>query len=220
MATKLHQRCSECPHTLKGRPAGTKTCSIKCKSARARRIKRSKEAAGQNSVLPEGMADVSAVVTKGAKDVAHEVLRDELRPIVREALTEDVLHGINTMVGLTPRAIELLQKQMESRDETISQRAVTLLLKYTMGNPSVAPPPTTPAAGGLTVVLGMPRPGDAIGSEVAAQDPSDAEELRACGDCGEDKLECEFVAGSQRCRTCFGDMRGMLKDRFGDAYDG
>ncbi len=208
-------RCTECSASLKGRPAGTMTCCTACRSKRQRRLKRQRDKTGQRAVLPEGMAEVSDVVTKGAKDLAHEVLRDELRPIVREALTEDVLHGINTMVGLTPRAIELLQQQMESSDETISQRAVTLLLKYTMGNPSVAPPPTTPAASGLTVLLGMPRPGDAIGSEVAA---SDAEELRACGDCGLDKPEVEFVAGSTRCRACFEGLGNLLEERFGDAY--
>lgn len=224
------RRCSEFPYCadgpvpdglLKGKPHGTKTCSERCKSQRARRTRRAKQRVAQNAALPPGLKDVSDVVTNGVKDAAHEVLQEELRPIVREMLTEDVLAGISTLVGLTPAAIAKLQEHLESEDETISQRAYTLLLKYTMGNPSVAPPPSTPAQGGLSVVFNVPRPGDTTVPEVIeaeALEVSDPAAQRECTDCGKPRPESEFVAGSDRCTECFDDMRGMLVERFGDAY--
>lgn len=221
----LPRRCTEFPYCeggkvpdglLRDKPRGTKTCSERCKTHRARRIKRSNALKGQH--LPEGLAEVSEVVTKGARDAAHEVLQDELRPIVREMLTEDVLHSISTLVGLTPRAIEKLTEHLESSDETISQRAYTLLMKYTLGNPSVAPPPSTPQAGGLNVVFNVPRPGDSTAPEVVVPEPDEAAPLRECADCSQSKTEAEFVAGSDRCQECFDGMRGMLVERFGDVY--
>jgi hypothetical protein len=213
----LAPRCTECGGSLEGKPAGTKTDSVACRSKRARRLKRQHKEAGAMK-LREGMHEVSSVVTAGAKDAAHEVMKEELRPLVREAMTEQVLLGIGNLVQVTPRAIELLTRDMESADETIAQRAYTLLLKYTLGNPSVAPPPTHAAPAGLTVVLGLPRPGDETSPEV--QQPSEAVELRQCQDCREEKPVDEFIAGSERCSSCFDGMRGLLKDRFGEAYSG
>lgn len=212
--------CSECPNRLEGKPAGTKTCSPKCRSKRARRIKRQRaENARDRATLPPGMAEVSQVVTKGVKDAAHDVLKEELRPLVREQMTADVLGGIGDLITMTPRAIELLKGQMESADEVIAQRAVTLLLKYTLGNPSVAPPPTAVQPGGLNVFLGVPRPGDSIAT---SNEPVEGEavELRECQDCHEFKPLHEFVAGSERCQKCFDGLGSLLKERFGDAYDG
>lgn len=202
------------------KPAGTKTCSDVCRSARARRIKRQKRDAG-STTLREGAHEASAITNGKVKDAAHEVLKEELRPVVREQMTKDVLSSIGDLINMTPRAIQLLEAQMESNDETISQRAVTLLLKYTLGNPSVAPPSQQAAPGGLTVQFNVPRPGDTTVAEVEPQQPSNADvELRECQDCHEHKPLSDFVAGSERCGKCFDDTRDLLRERFGDAYKG
>jgi len=134
------------------------------------------------------------------------------------------------MIGLTPDAIALLEQHMQSSDETIAQRAVTLLLKYTLGNPSVAPPPKEQEQHGLVVQFNVPRPVD-VPVEVVTAEPvldapepgpevADAQEVRECLDCGATKPAPEFVAASQRCVECSDGMRELLRKKFGDAYSG
>jgi hypothetical protein len=212
-------RCSEpgCTNKLEyedgsPKPAGTKTCGVKCRSARARRIKREQKKRGGDH-RPE---HIQQLADEGMKDALHEAAVDEFRPLVREAMTASVLQGIDTLIGMSPKAIARLNEDLDNSDDTIRQRAYTLLLKYTMGNPSVAPPSTTAQPAGLTVQFNLPRPGDdpAASTSVAAE----SEELRTCEDCGAEKQLHEFVAGSNRCGTCHDGVRGMLQERFGDAY--
>lgn len=217
-------RCSECKKQLVNedgsrKPAGTKTCSEKCKSARARRTKRNRQRSSQNAAYSPHEKAAAEVIAGEVRDVAREVVKEELAPVVREQLTADVLRSIQDLIqDHMPEAITVLAKQMQSEDETIAQRAATLIAKYTLGNPSVAPPPSTPQQGGLSVVFNVPRPGDAIAPEVDDVVSVAAEALRECSDCSQSKGESEFVAGSDRCQACFDGMRGMLVERFGDVY--
>lgn len=213
--------CSECPNRLvdsvgRAKPAGTKTCSKACRQARARRLKRVKIEAGQMSNYTPEHQQVAAAVRGEAKDAAHEVLKEELRPLVREAMTEDVLGAISSLIKLTPAAIVKLEEQMASDDEVISQRAVTLLLKYTMGNPSVAPTPTVQAPAPMTVTFNVPRPGDDLTAPVVEVQADDVEELRECTDCHESKTAAEFVGASPRCQECFDGLHDTLRERFAE----
>lgn len=222
MPFKAAGRCSECGEKLvypdgTPKPAGTKTCSPAHRNKRARRIKAEKLKGSRKSKYDVEHQEMAAATRGQAVDVAHEVMKEELRPVVREAMTTDVLHGIDSLIKLTPRAIELLQQQMESNDEVIAQRAVTLLLKYTMGNPSVAPPPTEKAPAPMSVVFNIPRPGDTTSESIEPLAPSDAEELRECGDCHEYKPDGAFVASSDRCAECFEKLRGRVGERFAKA---
>lgn len=210
-------RCSECGGSLAGKPAGTKTDSIACRSKRARRLKRE---AKERAQAPPHQAAVSDVVTKGVRDAAHEVLKEELRPLVREQMTEAVLTNIQDLVNVTPTAIEKLKEDLENGDDAIRQRAYTLLLKYTLGNPSVAPPPIQQAPGGLNVTFNIPRPGDEHPPGPGDVEATEVDELRECQDCHESKPVGQFVAGSERCEACFASTRELLKERFGDAYAG
>jgi hypothetical protein len=220
------RKCSECEELLvypdgTPKPDVTKTHSKSCRSKRAARIKRAKKAraaAGNSPYAPELQEAVAAAAGK-VKDAAHDVMVDELRPMVREAMTADVLRGIDKMVKLTPKAIELLEEQLASEDETIAQRAATLLLKYTMGNPSVAPPPTQQAPSPMTVQFNIPRPGDATTPELALPEDDTPVELRECTDCGEHKAAHEFVGASPRCQLCFDALHATLQERFAVADD-
>ena len=221
MAYKAAGKCSECGerlvypegHEKAGlpKPAGTKTCSAAHRNQRARRIKRAQASAAKSSPYAPEHQDLAAAVRGETQDVAHEVMVEELRPVVREAMTADVLGGIDSLIKLTPRAIQLLEEQMESSDETIAQRAVTLLLKYTMGNPSVAPPPAQQAPAPMSVTFNIPRPGDTTPESSAT---GDAEELRQCTDCSQHKSESEFVGSSSRCQECFEKLQATLEERF------
>lgn len=216
-------RCSECKERLvfpeghakagQPRPAGTKTCSPAHRQTRARRLARAAKAnVGKSRYSPEHQ-EMAEAVRGRMKDAVHEAAVDELRPLVREAMTEDVLRGIDMMIKATPDAIDLLKLQMASEDETIAQRAATLLLKYTLGNPSVAPPPTQQAAAPLSVVFNVPRPGDTI---AAVEQHSDTETLRECADCNAHKPEGDFVGASDRCLECFEALQDTVTQRFAE----
>jgi hypothetical protein len=156
------KRCSECPAKLtyptgEPKPAGTLTCSVKCRSARARRLKREAAKRGGDKRSAH-VQEVSDALKDG--DALHEAAVDEFRPLVREAMTDDVLRGIDLLIKATPLALAALQADLTNSDDAIRQRAYTLLLKYTMGNPSVAPPSQQAAPAGLTVQFNLPRPGD------------------------------------------------------------
>lgn len=211
-------RCSECPNKLayedgSPKPAGTKTCSVKCRSTRARRLKR--EAAARGGDKRSAHVQEISDALKGG-DALHQAAVEEFKPLVREAMTESVLQGIDTLIKLTPAAIQCLEQDLSNSDDTIRQRAYTLLLKYTMGNPSVAPPSQQAQPAGLTVQFNLPRPGDdpAATSSVAAE----SEALRTCQDCSAEKPESQFVAGSSRCEACHDGLRELLREKFGDAY--
>lgn len=198
-----------------GKSVQARTCSEKCRSTRSRRIKRTnrdvEEFAAANNA---GAQEIAAIVRREAPDVITKVMKDELRPIVREALTEDVLRAVEQMLGLTPRAVELLAADLESEDSTVRQRAYTLVTKYTIGHPALLKADDDAGAGQITVNFALPRP------ESEPQEPeqgaigAESEELRTCDSCQEDKPESQFVAGSDRCRTCFEEQKAEVLAAF------
>jgi hypothetical protein len=214
------KRCSECPNKLEyptgeKKPEGTLTCGVACRSKRARRLKREAKARGGD----KRAAHVQEI-SDGLKDgnALHEAAVEEFRPLVREAMTESVLVGIDRLIKATPTALAALEADLTNQDDTIRQRAYTLLLKYTMGNPSVAPPSQAVQPAGMTVQFNLPRPGDDPTPTITV--PVEGEELRTCGDCNAEKPVSQFVSGSQRCEVCHDGMRSLLTERFGEAYSG
>lgn len=207
--------CSECGASLSGLGPRAKTCSTKCRSTRSRRIKRGKdEERDYAETRPAAHQEIRSAIRRESPDVINRVLRDELQPIVREAITEDVLRAIQQLVGLTPRAVQLLEADMEDDDPTTRQRAYTLLLKYTTGHPALVQPKDTEAGKQITVNFALPRPEqEAI---QAANGPITAEaiELRTCDSCGEDKPSDEFVTNSQRCQVCFEMWHADVESRY------
>lgn len=206
----LPRTCTECGGSLSGKSVKAITCGEKCRSARSRRVRRANRqvddfAAANNA----GAQEIAAIVRREAPDVITRVMKDELRPIVREALTEDVLRAVEQMLGLTPRAVELLQADLESEDSTVRQRAYTLVTKYTIGHPALLRPEDGAGAGQIVVNFALPRPDDA---EVVVE--ADSEELRTCDLCNTEKPETEFVAGSDRCRTCFEEQKATVLAAF------
>jgi hypothetical protein len=207
------RRCTECGKPLgKEARAGKVTCDQRCRQKRARRIRREREKAARER-FDTPVAQVRAIVKGETKDATHEVMKEELRPIVREAMTADVLAKIGDLVGITGEAIETLKKQLESEDETIAQRAATTILRYTMGNPSVAPAPAEQQPSPMTVVFNVPRPGDSTSG--SADTEGDADEVRTCSECGETKTVQEFVANSTRCQSCHQSIEEHVRARFG-----
>lgn len=202
--------CSECGNSLADFGPQAKTCSSTCRSQRSRRIKRIQRDNGKKSALPAHQKQVQEIVRHEVPDVAHELLKEELRPVVRETLTEDVLHAIDKMVSLTPLAVQALHEDLYSDDATIRQRAYTLLMKYTVGHQALVRPADADPNTQLVVNFELPRPG-----RTEPAQPSEAVELRSCDMCGEDKPAGEFIANSQRCRDCWDEQRKAVAEKFG-----
>lgn len=210
---KLNRTCSECGKSLAGRPAGTMTCDAKCRARKTRRIAREGREAKSRAVearYPEHHREAMEATVAKARDVAADVMAEELRPIVREAMTDAVLSSVRDLISLTPRAIQRLNEDMDSQDEQIRQRAYTLLLRYTMGNPTVAPPPADLAPAPMQVHFHMPRPDTTDTGEVIE---AAAVEARTCMECKQDRTE--FVAGSDRCVECHDALQLRVAGMFG-----
>lgn len=211
---KLPRRCTEFPRPgckeFLDENAGprAKTCSNACRSARMRRIAAAKRAGGLAGGEARGM---TAEQKESLEDVAHEVMADELRPVVREALTEDNMRSLRSMVGLLPDVVEELAKDIHSKDDLVRQKAHTLLLRYTLGHQSALP--KDDEVSGLVVINQMPRP-DTTAPEAQ---PDEVTEVRVCDVCGLEKDTGEFVADSQRCRACMDNLQSKVAGYLGKA---
>lgn len=207
----LERRCSECSASLAGRSPQTKTCSMNCRSKRSRRLKRA-------NTEPARHQEISEFVRREAPDIGHKVIQEELRPIVREALTEDVLRSLNRLVALTPAMVAALEEDVHSDDATIRQRAYTLGLKYTVGHPAVVRPEEANHGQQLVVNFQLPRPdSDGIPSSMGGDiETGEATELVACDSCAADKPATEFVSGSTRCLECFERRAAEVKALYPD----
>lgn len=209
-------KCSECGTPLTGRQKYTCGTS-KCKDRRKRRNKARNHARNraiaEAKTLPPHLKPLSQ---KEVQDAGKRVLQEELRPVVREAITADVLQGIADLVRLTPKMVELIEADLESPDPVIRQKAYTLLARYTLGNASVAPANAEAQPAPMQVTFLMPRPGD---EPTAVPVATEAEELRECVECQAEKPAGQFVGASPRCQDCHADLMGLVDARFGTDGD-
>jgi hypothetical protein len=200
--------CSECAGELTNPLA--KTCGQACRQRRQRRLKRQKREAGKAHAYPEHLA------TLADGDLVKEVAKEELRPVVREAITEDVLRAAGRLVELTGTMVDAIAEDLASDDKWLRQKAYTLLARYTLGNTSIAPP-ADQSNQPMQVVFNMPRPGDALHnpSADATVSQSEAIELRQCMECQADKPVTEFMGPSERCRACHDAKRAAVLEMVG-----
>lgn len=217
----VFRTCSECPNSLEGKPVQAKTCSPTCRSKRSRRLKRQHKEAGEAKALPEHQKEISERVRGEAEDVAHKVIEEEIRPVVRESITADTLAAIGKMVALTPTAVAALQEDLSSEDAVVRQRAYTLLLKYTVGHQAIVRPPEEEKGGNITVNFDLPRPGDTPASVDGDTEILDAEsvELKECDLCETEKPVTEFVANSLRCLSCYEAQQDRATELLNDSSD-
>lgn len=192
-----------------------KTCCSAHRATRKRRITRAnaqvKEFQAANNAATN---EIARIVRNESTSVISNVMKDQLAPIVREALTEDVLRAINDLMGLTPAAVSALKQDLESEDVHVRHRAAALVTKYTIGHPALIRPSDTDGAGQLVVNLNLPRPETDNIPDPDAEHP-EAEEIKVCDMCGEDKPASEFEAGSERCSACFEEWKTKITEQFG-----
>jgi hypothetical protein len=211
----LARTCSECGTSLAGRAPQTKTCSPEHRQQRARRVRaltraEQRDEATRNHTPPE-IAEIMAVVANPAtrNNTLKRVVEQELRPIIRSAMTEELLRAIQDMMNLTPRAVAAIHEDLESDDAVIRQRAYTLLIKYTIGHPALLHGDDTSDSKQINInFAALPRPDE------IPPDAEIVEEVRVCDLCSEPKPESEFVSGSDRCVACFERWQQEIEGQF------
>lgn len=168
-----------------------------------------------DAAKPPHRRELSDQVRRHAPGVIDKVMREELRPIVREAITEDVIRAIDSMLKLTPRAIEMIEEDLESPDPLVRQKAYTLLLKYTTGHPALLQANDTQAGSQINVSFELPRPDATADTEATAEEAEVVEEEdRQCDICETIKPISQFVVGSNRCAVCFDTWKATINEEF------
>lgn len=207
--------CSEwglregCAGSLEGLSPQALTCGVACRQHRARRLK----AARIDSTALEATRGVRELVRAGGQDAVQAVLKQELTPLVREAIDDDVLAAIGKMVGLTTKAVARLERDLDGEDAVIAQRAAALVVKYTVGHPAlVKPVDETPQA--LTVHFNLPRPDGTVEAPAVDEEGEEITDF-VCDQCGEERAAELRVAGSDRCEICFQATRAAILERHG-----
>jgi hypothetical protein len=183
-------------------------CSTKCRTRRSRRRKLGLPSTVKPQFSPEQMRKMAE---EGAVEMAKEIMRDELKPVVREALSRDVLSAISDLVSLTPLMVSALKEELTGapmRDPETGQkilvngepvigidperrlRAVQLLARYTVGSAGLAPQPES-----------KPQP-IAVNFGSAPRPDWDGTAERECDVCNLPRQEAEFIGDSSRCTYC------------------
>lgn len=204
----LARICSECGKSLDGKSPRALTCSTACRQKRARRLRASNVDAG----ALRDTESVRDLVRASGADAVQAVMKEELRPVVREAIDQDVLEAIGKMVRLTTQAVQVLADDLEGEDRVMRQRAAALVVKYTVGHPALVKAPDEKPSN-IEVHFSLPRPDGEAAVEVT--EDGEVVETKICDDCGLEKAVDEFVAGSDRCAICFEEGKRKVREQFG-----
>lgn len=159
--------------------------------------------------MPPHQKEISERVRGEAEDVAHKVIEEEIRPVVRESITADTLAAISKMVALTSDAVGCIAEDLQSEDAVVRQRAYTLIMKYTVGHQAIVRPPEEEKGGDIQVNFNLPRPEEMDG---VTEEVEEATEIKTCDSCGKDKPISEFVANSHRCSPCYESQQSRAQD--------
>jgi hypothetical protein len=232
--------CTECGERL---PAGShptrKTCppdparGKNCPEKRKSRLKTARRQAARKRSQGNGGVDYrdepmhqaalpnGSGVSSAIDEVGHIVIAEELRPLIREALTDHVLLSLRQLVGITPDIVARLSEDVNDTDPVVRQKAYGLVLRYVLGHGAVQPKPDE-ASGNLHIHFdSMPRPDGfdgGIEDDPEAQDDVEAVEVpdghRLCEDCLEPKPLEQFDEAAPRCDECVGRYRDEVLERF------
>lgn len=198
--------CAACGKLLPEGYRG-KTCDAKCRKRLARQKaaqRRSAAAVGGQRTAENfsGLVDADE-----ALKAAQAVLEKELTPIVREAITDDVIRAIAALGKLTPALVESLAKDLTSSNDFVRTRAQAIIAKYTLGQAEGGPRDPR-----LVINLGqMPDPSL---DQIDRVDQVESVELRECESCGEAKPLSDFDGDAPRCRDCQRNLRTDLERRY------
>ena len=235
--------CSECGEKLPPTAAPTrKTCSDEeckaagrpaCRERRKTRLKRARDSARRiksaNGGPEHDYRDTpmqKAVTHQLQGEIGKKILADELRPLVRDALTDNVLQSLLELVAVTPDVVARISEDVNSKDPVVRQKAYTLFMRYVLGHGAVQPKDEA-AQGAFHIHFdSMPRPdgfGGGTDDDPETQQLIDAIEVpdghRVCEDCQVPKpLDC-FDEEAPRCDDCLGEYKRKVLAEYGRTAD-
>lgn len=191
--------------------SGSKYCSPSHRTTYNRRRKAEAKRVAQARIKPTLPEDQVQAATEAA-------IKEAVEQTIEEALTADVKKALQRAVQLTPKAIDAIEKDLESENEFLRQHAYQTLLKYTIGSQNLVPDMGEDKQPMTVVIEGLARPTEPIVTE--RQKPHTASELeetlsddstpasyRICDSCGQPKPAEEFMGNSNRCTVCFDRIR-------------
>jgi hypothetical protein len=200
-STSEPRRCERegCPNVLKGRQK--RFCSNACRAIYTNMAKGTER-------------------RKLAESVALQEIRDKIEPVTRELLTDKVLWELHTLVDLIPAAVSELASEL-ARDEDgnplvedadIRHKAAVQLLKWTVGNNSIAPASAEQQPAPLQVIIGT---GLSQTTSIDGEAEDDPEDVRECLECHLVKPAKDFVGDSNRCQACHQKLLDSVRERYG-----
>src|ERR1700761_9514961 len=104
--------CSECGADISNRPAKTLTCSAAHRQTRARRLRRLAREDKTRENSPSAIAVMREHLDEHLKESAHEAIKENLGPVIREALTEETLKAVQRLISLTPAAVAAVEEDL------------------------------------------------------------------------------------------------------------
>jgi hypothetical protein len=202
--------CLNCGKDIGHRGTRAKTCDATCRKALERKTQAAADIAAVVAEAPPSahLGDAASI----AKREVEAQVRDIVKPVVREALTEDVLGALQDLIRLTPAAVATLADHMDGDDPVLAQKAATTTLRYTVGHQALVTPQAATAPQ-LVVNFDLPRP--APGSSPDDPDDEDSFETFECDVCHTVHLIAERVAGANRCVECHEKRKAAVLEQYG-----
>src|SRR5579875_1548367 len=139
----MARTCLNCGADISHRDIQAKTCDDACRRAYSRKQRTAKKITQIVREAPHGPNTNPPDAATLTKQVVEDEVRAAVKPVVREALTEDVLTALQDLVRLTPDAVTKLGEQINGQDPVLAQKAATTVLRYTVGHTAIVTPAET-----------------------------------------------------------------------------
>lgn len=198
--------CLNCGKDISHRGTRARTCGPTCRKA----LERARDA--QSALADVREETTPAKATSMVKREVEREVRAIVKPVVREALTEDVLTSLQDLIRLTPAAVETLADHMQGDDPVLAQKAATTVMRYTVGHQALVTPQEATAPQ-IVVNFDLPRPDP----QEAAYEPTDAiaTETFECDICHDTYPTTERAGGADRCLSCHEARKQAVLEQYG-----
>lgn len=203
------KKCANCGTEFEPRSGNQKFCdNPECKPAhyRKRTERRQAEKAALEAMRDPAYAEVFSESEE--RTLLQTILREELQPFVREQISEETIQAIGKLYKLVPKALAVLQADLSHPDPVVRQKAVTLIMRYSMSDSLLPKQEDTSPQMHVHVPasLQVPAP-EAIDSTVAEDSDVHVLGQRQCEQCGEHKPADQFEGNARRCQRCVDSFR-------------
>lgn len=188
--------CLRCGNSIADKAKQARFCSEACQKAEERDRK-----------MVDNFEDKHGGPKPNLSRAVAEAAREAVKaPVVRQALQEEVMRATSRIIGMSDMALNVLEDHLQSEDPKVSGPALALWMKQ---NQALLPKDDIDNSQ-IVVNFALPRPE----SPQETTEEVEATELKVCDICGDEKPADEFVAGSDRCQTCFDERKQAVLEKF------